>query len=626
MDVSDACLTIQKDIGLKTFRDEIADAAGDVGHSASLALDANGNPHIVYKDSDNSNLKYARKTGSSWIIEIVDATSVCWNSKIALDASGNPHITYYDATGGNVRYATKVGGSWSTEVVGSGTYAGIAVDGSFVPHVSYRTSTGDLAYAVKIGGSWTIDTVYVGLISNEMPIALDANSSPHISFREEINDDLYYAVREGLRWTIEAVDTAGDLAYYNSMVLDAYGKPHIAYSDDDNYDLKYAVKDNGSWITEIIESAATNGFHASIAIDGSGVPHVAHMELSGFDLYYSIRRDGLWETTVIDTAGSMGNFASVVIDENQNPHIAYYDQTNANRDLKYVTTALQILDPTGGETWDVGADETICWSGPRNIDAYISLQGGDDWTQILSDVAGSAVGDSFHYTLRVPHFPTKFARIKLAYAGFVPDEVVNCALSDSFFTITSTIAKLSFTAQREEGGILLEYETDPGPPDIAGYYLYRSTDRGARYNRINGEPITETSFRDEMQGSEVLFYQLGAVNNLGQEFIIGETTTAGYAPLLVYPNPFSGGNASIIYWVPAAQVPGMSKVAVSVCVYSASGRLVRELVREKKEAGYYTASWDGSTANGRKAPQGIYFIRVAAGDGYARTDKVQVIR
>jgi hypothetical protein len=49
---------------------------------------------------------------------------------------------------------------------------------------------------------------------------------------------------------------------------------------------------------------------------------------------------------------------------------------------------------------------------------------------------------------------------------------------------------------------------------------------------------------------------------------------------------------------------------------------VRELVREEKGRGTYTATWDASDAGGRPTVSGLYFVRMTAGK---KTETVKML-
>ena len=72
------------------------------------------------------------------------------------------------------------------------------------------------------------------------------------------------------------------------------------------------------------------------------------------------------------------------------------------------------------------------------------------------------------------------------------------------------------------------------------------------------------------------------------------------------PNPFNPSTA-IRYQLPEAG-------PVRLSVYNLLGQEVRVLVNESKEAGSFTATWDGTDALGRRVASGIYLYRIQAGD------------
>ena len=73
-----------------------------------------------------------------------------------------------------------------------------------------------------------------------------------------------------------------------------------------------------------------------------------------------------------------------------------------------------------------------------------------------------------------------------------------------------------------------------------------------------------------------------------------------------YPNPFSIRTA-VSYRLG-------SDVFVSAKVYDVRGHEVRTLLGTSQTAGSYSIFWDGSNNSGQKASQGLYFLRLRAGD------------
>jgi len=72
-----------------------------------------------------------------------------------------------------------------------------------------------------------------------------------------------------------------------------------------------------------------------------------------------------------------------------------------------------------------------------------------------------------------------------------------------------------------------------------------------------------------------------------------------------HPNPFSE-QTTISY-----QLPVRSKV--SLVVYNITGQVVKILIDEVKEPGYYKVVWDGRDSAGQKVGDGVYFCRFYGG-------------
>ncbi len=79
-----------------------------------------------------------------------------------------------------------------------------------------------------------------------------------------------------------------------------------------------------------------------------------------------------------------------------------------------------------------------------------------------------------------------------------------------------------------------------------------------------------------------------------------------------YPNPFEK-ITEIRYQIPK-QVNSRQNPVVSMNIYDVTGRLVKTLVNETQELGYYQVLWDGKDDLDNAVSSGIYFYRIEAGN------------
>ena len=87
-----------------------------------------------------------------------------------------------------------------------------------------------------------------------------------------------------------------------------------------------------------------------------------------------------------------------------------------------------------------------------------------------------------------------------------------------------------------------------------------------------------------------------------------------YAPI---PNP-ARSHVAIRYSL-AADGP------VTLAVHDIAGRVVRQLLASSVRRGAYRAAWNGTDNHGRSVADGVYFLKLAAGD-YRQTHKLVVQR
>lgn len=102
-----------------------------------------------------------------------------------------------------------------------------------------------------------------------------------------------------------------------------------------------------------------------------------------------------------------------------------------------------------------------------------------------------------------------------------------------------------------------------------------------------------------------------------QETAVGPTPRAGALALRVYPNP-SNPRARVAFELERPQ-------DLTLRIYDAAGRRLRELHRGPMESGSHELVWDGTDDGGRPVASGVYFLRLR-GDFEQATRSIALVR
>jgi hypothetical protein len=88
-----------------------------------------------------------------------------------------------------------------------------------------------------------------------------------------------------------------------------------------------------------------------------------------------------------------------------------------------------VLDPNGGETWNIGAAKNVSWLGAERADVWLSMNGGSTYQLLAHDVGGA---ESNTLAVTAPGVPSLRARVKVT-----PSELwmSGSDASDTLFTI-----------------------------------------------------------------------------------------------------------------------------------------------------------------------------------------------
>lgn len=263
-----------------------------------------------------------------WTVEEIEATRVFddfYSRAIAIDG-GTTHLVY---GGKNLYYASSNGSNWSTEIIdssdGVGRFAALAIDGAGKLHVSYFDDIhDDLKYATNVSGSWVIDTIdALGDVGRYTSIAIDSSNNIHISYFDGSNSQLKYITNSSGHWVAETADNISGVGQYSSIAVDASNKAYISYLDASNSDLKLANNTTGSWSNETIDSVGDVGMYSAIAIDNTSNIHISYFDDSNDHLKYAHGTPGSWAFETVDNNTS-GKYTSIAIDADNNVQISYH--------------------------------------------------------------------------------------------------------------------------------------------------------------------------------------------------------------------------------------------------------------------------------------------------------------
>lgn len=184
------------------------------------------------------------------------------------------------------------------------------------------------------------------------------------------------------------------------------------------------------------------------------------------------------------------------------------------------------------------------------------------------------------------------------------------------------LARLDATSGPD--GVRLAWATSE-ERDHAFFNVLRADARGDDFARLNAAPLTGTgpyTFLDAAApGGTTCRYRIEAVDRQGARQVAGEirVEVVGDTPPLRLaagePNPFRDGTTLRL----TLGAPGR----VTAQVFDTTGRLVRTLMDETREAGASALTWDARDDAGRATPAGLYFVRVSA---LGRTTTTRLIR
>ncbi|UCE37929.1 MAG: fibronectin type III domain-containing protein [Thermoplasmata archaeon] len=516
-------------------------SGNDVGKSPSIAIDAEGNPHVSYYDDTGGNLKYAKWSGTSWTNETVYSSVCDWiSTSIALDNNGYPHIGFTRCGGADaIKYAKWNGSGWEVENVhlanGVGGSISMALDNNGYPHICYYKyeffmgDNGDLRYAKWNGLSWDLQIAASQYdVGWDCSLALNDTGYARISHYDATEDNLKYTEWNGSAWNTQTRDMGGDVGHYTSIALDSNGFPHISYYDKTNGNLKYARRTETSWNLQIIDSKGDVGKYTSIAIDGDDNPHISYYDSNG-GLKYAKRTESERIIQTVDSGISIGMYSSIALDSDGHPHIVYYDGNNG--DLKYAKGIHTPPDkPKNLIATPSNSEITISWEAPDS-DGGSSITGYKIYRGNTSDGEKylTTVGNILTYTdTSLTNGQTYW--YKVSAVNSIGEGPLSNEASASPATVPSATQNLEADAGTKFVNLSWSVPLDDGGSAIIGYNIYRnSTAEVYAFVSANQLWYNDTNVVNGVNYT----YHVSAINIIG----IGANSSINETPMTVPSAP-----------------------------------------------------------------------------------------
>ncbi len=320
------------------------------GSPISFVLDAQDRPHIAYTAAFSlpHDYRYAFHDGETWHVETIDSWPFAYGTffadiSIALDADGRPHVAYtkVNSPDGELLYAVRdPEEGWqitSVTTIDHAQFCSIALDSQGNPCIAfYRSSPGrDLLYAHLDEGVWQIDEVdTVGWVGYYASLVIDSADHPHIAYRHGTEHYVKYARHDGVKWVISTVhDPVDAVGYGVSLALDSEDRPHISYTANlFSKSLWYSHFDGANWQhTSITDAGRASG--TAIAIDADDQPHIAYdyaySDAEGpHDHMYASYDGASWHTTMIEPGSGYAMDHDLALDTCDRPHVAFGRRTD----------------------------------------------------------------------------------------------------------------------------------------------------------------------------------------------------------------------------------------------------------------------------------------------------------
>lgn len=240
----------------------------------------------------------------------------------------------------------------------------IAIGAPAVVNQSWEVQNSDTSVGITVGSIITaLDTA--GNVGSYTSLVLGSDGLPRISYVDTTNGNLKFARCTNTDCStkvVSVVDSGGGIDEVTSLALGQDGFPRISYYHDGNDDLKFARctnEDCTAKVLTLVDTANNVGDFSSLKIGPDGFARIAYWYDTGSDVRFARCTNAdctARNITTVESVGQIGEYISLALGSDGFGRMSYYDATN--KDLKFTrclnadctTSIITIIDSAG----DVG--------------------------------------------------------------------------------------------------------------------------------------------------------------------------------------------------------------------------------------------------------------------------------
>lgn len=551
------------------------------------------------------------------------------------DDQGYLHLVYTSqfATNSATReifYMTDTSGSFETYQLTNNSvddnYATLDFDSNGNIHICYEARDASnlfqVYYTNNIGGSFISPVpITVGGINKATPFMAVNDSVAHFVYYTFVTgqDYVYYKTYNyqidslGLEQTLGPSEASSE----NDAVVDTdiNGKVHIVFRQNGtgNGILKYFTNVSGS-LQEVPTGVAVNIEYPSIVIDNNDVLHIVFRNLSDRRLYTINNESGSFSSPMAITPVNSGRpsyYRNIAVDSTGRLYVIYQNSISPaptgfflvhGKDGIFSDPILVFEDTTGTYVTRVSCSVAARKDGEI---AAIFSPGGVRESNVISDIfmkKGLLFEQPEEPLISFSSDTLDFGQVKITEDSTLQLSIMN--IGDTTLSVDTLYTLDSVYTISETGPFVLEQDS----------------------SRIISVTFTPT----EMNHSSKLVVESNAKNFPAAEIIlmgigINPQGISGHPELITkyklydnFPNPFNP-QTTLRYDIPKSG-------HVELKIFNIQGQLVRTLLDAIKPAGSYQAIWDGRNEEGIYQASGVYFYRLKAGDRFAETKRMVLLR